>query len=116
MLLLNVHMSNFETDGLQQQKTILGAAPVSLGQETGALVHTGLPGLIYKEMIEFLRFLGFSFWISFFIDPFYSPFTNMFPVDLWSQTPCLVCTDENKMCPHYSAHPIMRNKSTEWAS
>lgn len=29
MLVLNVHMSNFETDGLQQQKTILGAAPVS---------------------------------------------------------------------------------------
>lgn len=36
-------MTNFESHGLEQQKTKLGATPVSLGKETEATVHIGSP-------------------------------------------------------------------------
>ncbi len=38
-------MSNPEADGLQQQKTTPGAAPVSKEHETEATIHTGSPKL-----------------------------------------------------------------------
>ncbi len=36
---------NAEADGVQQQKTTVGAAPVSYGQETEATIRTGSPKL-----------------------------------------------------------------------
>ncbi len=42
--------SNPEADGLQQQKTTPGAAPVSKEQETEATIRTGSPKLDNRRL------------------------------------------------------------------